>query len=46
MCEKCDSLTVQDWKDKHTDYRTTIDGEKYVMNLCDNRGTVLVLTEN
>jgi len=46
MCEKCDSQTVQDWKEKHPDFRTETDGEKYVMVLCDNRGTCLVPIEN
>jgi hypothetical protein len=41
-----DKPTLQTWKEKHPDYRTEIDGQKYVMQLCDDGVTRLVPIEN
>jgi len=34
--------TLEDWKNKHDDYRTIIDGKKYCMQLGDDGVTRLV----
>jgi len=34
--------TLEDWKNKHPDYKTTIDGKKYCLQLIKGKGTCLV----
>jgi len=38
-----DRPTLEDYKRKHSDYKTTIDGDRYVTTLIPGRGTCLMM---
>jgi len=37
-----DRPTLEDYREKHDDYKTVIDGNRYVMTLVPGKGTCLV----
>jgi len=39
------TATVEEWREAHHDFRTVIDGQKYVMKLT-TRGTCLIPVED